>query len=73
VVRVLCYYDVMLSCWFASQQGDHCKHCIELCYKAPWVVCFLFNGFNEVKVWLNTEDGVPQGGGFCNNFGENSI
>ena len=64
---------VMLPCWFAFQQGDHCKYCIKLCYIAQWVVCFLFSRVAEVYVWLNTEDGVPQGGGFYNRPGENSM
>jgi len=59
MIWVSCYYDVMLSCWFASQPGDHCKCCNKLSYKAPWVVYFIFNGFAKVYVWLNIEDSVP--------------
>jgi len=32
-----------------------------------------FSGFAEVLVWFNTEHNVPQGGGLCNNAGENSM
>ena len=67
------FHVVMMSFWFAFQQGDHCKYCIELCYKSSWVVCLFFSDFAEVWVWLNTEEGVPQRGGLCNNPGENSM
>jgi len=53
VVWVSCHYDVMFvmfSCWFASQQYDHCKYCSELSYKAPSVVYFFHNNFVFIDV-----------------------
>jgi len=35
---VVYFYDVMLLHWFSFQEGDHCKYCIELSYKAPSTV-----------------------------------
>ncbi len=32
-----------------------------------------FQRVAKVYVWLNTEDDVPQGGGFCNSPGENPM
>ena len=58
---------------FFFEHVIHCKYYNELSYKAPWAVCFLFSSFAEVLVWFNTEDGVPQGAGFCNNLDEISM
>ena len=61
VMSLLCYI-FMLSCWFASKQGDHCKYYIKLSYKSPWALCFSHNSLVVI--------GVCEHRGWCSHKGE---
>ena len=68
MVWVSCHYDVvfvMFSCWFSSQQVDHCKYCIELSYKASSKIYFSYNNFVVI--------GVVEHRGRCSPKGEGSV
>jgi len=68
MVWVSCHYDVMFvmfSCWFVSQQVDHCKYYNELSYKAPSIVCFTYNSLAII--------GVVEHQGRCSPKGEGSV
>lgn len=75
VVRVSFHYDIMFLCCLVHYLfirviivNTASSYAIKLHGKYV-----LFSVVSKVEVWLNTEDGVPQGGGFCNNPRENSI